>query len=336
LSIKKLGEQTLKYKKPPIINSYYSIVGPKEGKGPLGNYFDMVLDDDLIGQKSWEKAERKMMFEASINAIKKSKFKVTDIDFFIAGDLLNQIISSSFAAKDLQIPFLGIYGACSTFCQGLIFGSVLIDGGFANNVLVATSSHFCTAERQYRYPLELGNQRPPTSQWTVTGSGAVVLSNSGKGLKVTYSTPGKILDFGLKDPNDMGSAMAPAAAHTIIQHFKDTGFTPKDYDLIVTGDLGVIGKDIALEIISNQGYDINNVFSDCGTMIFTPSQDTHSGGSGCACSAVVSCGYIFREMERGIFTRVLIVATGAMLSKASYLQGESIPCIANAVTIESK
>ena len=335
MATKKIGEQTIFFENPPSIAGYASIVGPKEGQGKLKDYYDLVLNDNLYGEKSWEKAERKMLKEAVEMAIKNSNIAQNEIDYLIAGDLLNQIISASFAARDLELPFMGIFGACSTFCQGLSMGAMMVEGGFAQNVVAATSSHFCTAERQFRSPLELGNQRPPTAQWTVTGSGAVVITSKQQNPRITFSTMGKVIDMGESNPLDMGSAMAPAAVDTIVQHFEDTGKTPKDYDLIVTGDLASIGKNITEELLKLKGYDVSSNYSDCGLLIFNPDQDVHAGASGCAAAAVVTCGYILKEMAKGNYSRVLLVATGALLSTTSSQQGETIPSIAHAVSIEN-
>jgi len=290
----------------------------------------------LWGEETWEKCESKLQLEAVKLALTNAKLLESNIDYLFSGDLLNQIISSSFAARKLGMPFFGLYGACSTMSESLSLGAMIVDGGYADNVVCVTSSHFSTAERQYRFPLELGNQRPPTAQWTVTGSGAAVLAAVGTGPYITHITTGKVIDPGIKDANNMGPAMAPAAADTIIQHFKDTGFKPEDYDLIITGDLASIGKDIAEELIGKEGYDVSNVYSDCGIEIFdSERQDTHAGGSGCGCSAVVFNGYIFKQLKVGKFNRVLLISTGALLSPTSSLQGESIPGIAHAVTISN-
>lgn len=335
MAVKRLGKQTLKLSSPPSILSNATIVGPKEGEGPLAQFFDLILKDDYFGEDSWEKAESKMLKEAVKNAIKASGRSNTTINFMFAGDLLNQIVSSSFAARDLQIPFVGLYGACSTMAESMSLGAMLIDGGFGEAVVCATSSHFSSAERQYRFPLEQGVQRPPFAQWTVTGAGAVVLAETGDGPYVTHVTIGKVQDFGIKDANNMGAAMAPAAVDTISIHLRDTGRKPEYYDLIVTGDLGNVGKAIALDMMKKEGFDITNVYDDCGSMIFDGNrQDTHAGGSGCGCSAVVFNGYIAKEMQKGNLNRVLLVATGALLSPTTSWQGESIPAIAHAVAIE--
>ncbi|MDT3700350.1 MAG: stage V sporulation protein AD [Thermincola sp.] len=332
---KKLGQQTLAFTNPPIIIGTKSIVGPKEGQGPLGNRFDLVLGDSLNGENTWEKAERKMLKTCCQKAVEEAGLTTQDIDFMMAGDLLNQIISANFTARDLGIPFIGLYGACSTMFEGLAIGSMLIDGGYANHVLAAASSHYDTAERQYRFPTEMGVQRPLTAQWTVTGAGSVVLGNSGKGPAVTHVTIGKVIDLGIKDPNDMGSAMAPAAADTIIRHFADTGRKPADYDLIVTGDLASVGRALTEQLVKQAGYDISKNYTDCGILIFDPSQDTHAGGSGCGCSAVVLTGYLLKEMKAGKYKRILGIGTGALLSTTSSLQGESIPGIGHAVAIDA-
>ncbi len=335
MAIKKIGLQTLKLQNSPSLIATATIVGPKEGQGPLAKYFDLILNDDIYNEKSWEKAEKKMLKEAIEMAVKKSNLPNSNIDFLIAGDLLNQIISAGFAARELGFPFLGVYGACSTIAESIGLASILIDGGFADNVVAATSSHFCTAERQFRYPLEQGNQRPPTAQWTVTGAGATVISSKPKNPRITHITIGKVVDMGTVDANDMGTAMAPAAVDTIIRHFQDTQRPLDYYDLIVTGDLASIGKDIAEDMLKQKGYDISNRYSDCGIMIFSPDQDVHAGGSGCACAATVTCGYLYKEMLNSTFNKILVVATGALLSTTSTQQGETIPCIAHAISIEN-
>jgi len=335
MALNKIGKRTMKLKNPPSILGTYSIVGSKEGKGPLKEYFDEILEDDLVGTDSWEKAESKIQEDAMRRAIDKTKLRLRDMDYLISGDLLNQIVASGYAARQLAIPFFGLYGACSTMSESLALAAMLIDGGFAENVICATSSHFSTAERQFRFPLEYAAQREFSSQWTVTGSGSTILSSTGTGPYITYVTPGKIVDPGIKDVANMGAAMAPAAMDTLINHFQDTGFKPNDYDLIITGDLGLIGKSIVLDMMKKEGYDLTGVYTDCGAEIFDPkSQDTHAGGSGCACSAVVLNGYIIKEMKKGVFKRVLFLATGALHSKLITQQGESIPSIGHAITID--
>lgn len=332
---KKLGKQTLALTNPPIIVGTSSVVGPKEGQGPLGKNFDLVLSDSLNGEKTWEKAERKMLRICCQKAIEEAGLTQENIDFMMAGDLLNQLISANFTARDLGIPFIGLYGACSTMFEGLALGSMIIDGGYANHILAAAASHYDTAERQYRFPTEMGIQRPLTAQWTVTGAGGVVLADSGRGLAVTHVTIGKVIDLGINDPNDMGSAMAPAAADTMIRHFIDTGRKPSDYDLIITGDLASVGRALTEQLVKQAGYDISKNYTDCGILIFDPSQDTHAGGSGCGCSAVVLTGYLLKEMKAGKFKRILGIGTGALLSTTSSLQGETIPGIGHAVVIEA-
>ncbi len=334
MAVNRIGRQTIKFTNPPSIISTASIVGPKEGEGPLKDYFDFILEDDYFGEKSWEKAESKILREAVKTAIRKAHLTPQDIDYMLAGDLLNQIISTSFAARELRIPFFGLYGACSTMAESMALGSILINGGYADRTVAVTSSHFSSAERQYRFPLELGNQRPPTAQWTVTGAGAMVLAAADTGPYITYVTPGKVVDMGIKDANNMGAAMAPAAVDTIVTHFQDTGFSPGNYDLIATGDLGSIGKEIADDLVQKQGYNITPVHTDCGIEIFDAGQDVHAGGSGCGCSAVVTCGYFYDLLQKGRINRMMLVATGALLSTTSTQQGESIPCIAHAITIE--
>ncbi len=336
MAIKRIGSQTVKLLNPVSIIGTATIVGPKEGDGPLKNYFDMILEDDLWGQESYEKSEAKLQEEAIKLAITNANLSPKDIEFLFSGDLLNQIISSSYTARQLEIPYFGLYGACSTMTESLSLGAMTIDGGFADKVVCATSSHFSSAERQFRFPLEYGSQRKFSSQWTVTGAGATVLSSTGKGPYITYITTGKILDLGIKDANNMGGAMAPAAIDTISQHFKDTGYTPGDYDLIITGDLGFVGKKILLDLLKKEGFDLSNNYSDCGIKIFDRGeQDTHAGGSGCGCAAVVFNGYIYKEMLKKNLNRVLLIATGALHSPIITLQGESIPGIAHAVTIDN-
>jgi len=333
--MKKIGKQSIKFDHLPYIISSACIVGPKEANGPLSKYFDKCLDDEFWGEKTWEKAESKIIKETVNMAISKSGIPSSTIDFCFAGDLLNQCISSSFGLRESNIPYFGIFGACSTFVESLILGSIFIDGNIANNCLCAVSSHFCSAEKQFRFPLELGNQRPPSSQWTVTGAGSAIISNKQIGPKITYATVGKIVDMGIKDSNSMGAAMAPAAFDTLITHFQDTGRTPEYYDGIFTGDLGHIGKEILIDLSSKNGYDIKNNYNDCGVLIFDKNkQDTHSGGSGCACCASVFSGYLYNQMKERKLKNILLIATGALTNATTAQQGESIPGIAHAVAIE--
>lgn len=332
---KRLGKQTVKLSNPPKIVATTSIVGPKEGKGPLKNYFDVILQDDTNGKESFEKAESSMMYDAIQDVLKKADLKESDIDYLCAGDLLNQLSSSSFAARDMDIPFIGLYGACSTMSESISIASLLMDGGFAERTIASTSSHFSSAERQFRYPLEFGNQRALTSQWTVTGSGAVLLQKEGNFPQITYITTGKVKDYGIKDANNMGAAMAPAAVDTLNAHFNDTGRKPSYYDLIATGDLGDVGHKITTELLLEYGHDLSKNYIDCGKEIFdNQAQGTGAGGSGCGCSAVVFCGYIYKRLIKKEIRKVLLVSTGALMSPTTSQQGESIPGIAHAVAIE--
>ena len=334
---KRIGNRTVKLENKPTIISASSVVGPKEGEGPLREYFDIILEDDLCGQKSWELAESDMVKTAMKKTCEKANKKLEDINYMIGGDLLNQIFPASFAARDLSIPFIGIYGACSTMAEGMCISSMLIDGGFADLILSGTSSHFCAAERQFRFPLEFGNQKPMTAQWTVTGAGSVLISPKGQGPKVTYVTIGKVIDKGIDDGNNMGAAMAPAAVDTIYSYFNDTKDDPNSFDVIATGDLGKLGKEITEELLAQRGLDISKVYMDCGIEMFNmEKQDVHCGGSGCGCSATVFCGYIYKKLKNKEFNKVMLVSTGALLSPTSTLQKQTIPCVAHAVIIENK
>lgn len=292
------------------------------------------MDKDDFGEKSFEHAERKMMEFAISNSIKKSKLKNEDIDILLCGDLLNQIISSSYTARQLNIPYIGVYGACSTMAETLCLGASFVDGGYFKNVICATGSHFSTVERQFRYPLELGAQRPPTSQWTVTGAGSCIISSKGKGCQITSATFGKVTDYGIKDVNNMGAAMAPAAMSTLIAHFKDTNTTPDDYDLILTGDLGKLGSEILMDLMEHNGYKLKTNYNDCGQMIYTKDQKVYQGASGSGCSAVILNSYVLQKINDGTYKKVLFAATGALLSSLSTQQGDSIPGICHAVVIE--
>lgn len=332
--MKKLGKQTVKFDNPPTVLECASIVGPKEGQGPLSKYFDQCLTDEFWGEKTWEKAESKIIKETINSVINKSGVATSDIDYCFAGDLLNQCISSSFGIRDSNIPFFGVFGACSTFVESMSLSAICAES-VATNVLCATSSHFCSAEKQFRFPLELGNQRPPTSQWTVTGSGAAIIAKEGIGPYITHITTGKIIDMGISDANNMGAAMAPAFIDTLITHFTDTGRNPSYYDLILSGDLGYVGKDIAIDIAKKEGYNIRSNYNDCGVLMFDKgAQDTHSGGSGCACCGAVFSGYIFKQLQSKKIKKVLLIATGALMNSMSVQQGETIPGIAHAISIE--
>lgn len=334
--VKKMGKQTLQFAEPPVILSMASIVGPMEGKGPFGKAFDYVMEDTLFGEKSWEKAESKMLRESILRAIRKAQLTPADIDFMFAGDLLNQIVAANFAAREINIPFLGLYGACSTMVEGMALAAVMIDGGFAHRVAVGASSHHNSAERQYRKPTEQGTQRVLWAQWTVTGAGCALLVKEGSGPVVTHCTIGQVQDLGMKDANDMGSGMAPAAADTLIRHFQDLGRQPSDYDLILSGDLGSVGLNITKELLGFEGYDVKENMTDSGVKIYSPEQDAHAGGSGCGCVATLLCGPILRRMAEGVYQRILVVGTGALLSPLSTQQGESVPAIAHAVVIEAR
>ena len=333
--MERIGKQTIKLGLKPVILESAAIVGPKEANGPLASYFDKCLEDEFWGEKTWEKAESKMIKETVNLAMSKADVTSEQIDYCFAGDLLNQCLSSDFGLRDSNIPFFGVFGACSTFVESLCLGSVFISGKAAKKILCATSSHFCSAEKQFRFPLELGNQRTPTAQWTVTGAGAAVLSSEGNGPKITYITPGKIVDMGIKDASNMGAAMAPAALDTIITHFHDTGRKPDYYDSIITGDLGYIGKDILMDMAETEGIDLKENYNDTGVMIFNRTeQDTHAGGSGCACVATVFSGFIYKLLKDNKIKKLLLIATGALTNATSSQQGETIPGIAHAVAIE--
>ncbi|NMA66010.1 MAG: stage V sporulation protein AD [Clostridiaceae bacterium] len=333
---KKLGSQTYVFDKQPIVIAGAAIVGKKEGDGPLARYFDDIVDDEYAGERTFEAAESRILRDTYIKVLEKSGKAATDINFVLSGDLLNQCTAASYAFRDADIPYFGLFGACSTMSESMVLASMLIDGGSADYVVCAASSHFCSAERQFRFPLEYGSQRTPTSQWTVTGAGAVILGKDGQGPKIPCVTPGKIIDEGIKDANNMGAAMAPAAADTIIAHFKDTGRTCDDYDLILTGDLGKFGSTMLLELLKRNNIDLKGKHNDCGTMIFDiEQQDVVCGGSGCGCSASVFSSYILDQFNEGLLKRILFVATGALLSPTRTQQGESIPGIAHAVCVEA-
>ncbi len=331
---KRIGQQTLLFHNRPVILAVGSVVGPFEGRGPLGHLFDEVTPDSLLGQKSWEQAEVKMLEKAVDIALSKARMQPGDIDVFLSGDLMNQITASCCAARTVDRPFFGVFGACSCWTEAMSLGAVLVDGGYAARAVIATSSHHNTAERQFRYPTEFGAQRPPTATWTVTGAAAAVLTAGGDGPRITHATVGRVVDIGLKDPFDLGSAMAPAAADTIVAHLRDTGRLPEDYDLIITGDLGRVGKPIATELMAEAGYNVTPVFDDCGLRIYSDDQDVHGGGSGCACSGATFAAQLWADLARGHIRRLLLVATGALFSPTTYQQGETIPGIAYAVAIE--
>lgn len=331
------GRQTMLFPTQPSIASFASVAGKKEGQGPLASYFDLVENDTKFGQKSWEKAESQMQILALEAALKKKDWQTKDLDVIFAGDLLNQCVGSSFSLRASGIPFYGLYGACSTMAESLSLAAVMVDGGYARRAAAMTSSHFASAERQYRTPLVYGGQRTPTAQWTVTGAGCILVQPEGEGPYVQAATTGIIADYGIKDANNMGAAMAPAAYETIRAHLQDLNLEASDYDLIVTGDLGVLGKEIVADLFLKDGAPLGNIYDDCGTMIYDiEEQDVHSGGSGCGCSASVLCGYLLKNMQQGKWERILFCGTGALLSPVSTQQGESIPTVCHAVTISRK
>jgi len=329
--------QTLEFKNRIAVRAYSSIVGPKEGKGPLGQYFDVVLRDDLLDKPSWEQAESEMIRRAILLCIEKGGMDMRQVGVVLSGDLLNQLMSSGFAARSLGLPFFGLYGACSTFVEGLVLGGVLVDGGYRESAVSAASSHFCTAERQFRFPLELGTQRPPAAQWTATAAGAMLLDKRKEraAARLTHGTIGRVIDYQIKDASHMGAAMAPAAADTITAHFRDTGRDFADFDLIATGDLGYIGRNLLKELLIQRGVRVEDEkLVDCGASLFYKEQDPHAGGSGCGCVASVTCGWLMQRVTSGEIGRMLVIGSGAMLSTTSQQQGESIPGIAYAACIE--
>jgi len=331
-----VGSQSISFPNPPSIASGACVVGKKEGDGPLRDSFDTIVEDSYFGEKTWEKAESTMQKMALRKALEKASLPMTALEFIFAGDLLNQCIGSAFSMRDADVPFFGLYGACSTMAESLALAAMTIDGGFADTVAAITSSHFCSAERQFLFPLEYGGQRTPTAQWTVTGAGALILTAEGPGPYIRHVTCGKIVDAGIKDANNMGAAMAPAAYSTLSAHFSDLAVKPSDYDLIVTGDLGALGAEILVDFFKNDGVDISHNYNDCGLMIYSrEGQDVHAGGSGCGCSATVLSGHLLNGMRAGRWNRILFAATGALLSPTSTQQGESIPCICCAVSIST-
>ncbi len=336
--MKHKGNQSVLIEKDIYIIATASVVGKKEGEGPLAKYFDVVHEDILLGEDSWEKAESRIVQESLELSIKKSGLNAADINYVIAGDLLNQSIGSTFGIKEIGRPFFGIFGACSTMGESMSIGSMILDGGAGENILVGASSHFCSAEKQFRFPLELGAQRPLTASWTVTGDGSAILSTkkpNNNVPKIKRITTGKIVDMGITDANNMGAAMAPAAVSTIKAHFEDFNLEYNYYDLIITGDLGHVGKQLVLQLLKKDSIDISKNYSDCGVEIFDQQkQDTHAGGSGCGCSAVTFSGMLYSKLLKGELEKILFVPTGALLSTTSTQQGSTIPAIAHAVAIE--
>lgn len=332
---KRIGSRTLAPEKDICAAAWASVVGGKEGAGPLKHGFDEVSEDTWFGQTSWEKAETEMIGRCLRHCREKPGWQEPDL--LLGGDLLNQCISSAFAVKESGLPYFGLYGACSTMAEGLGLAALLLDSGGLSAALAFTGSHFCTAERQYRFPLEYGGQRTPSSQWTVTGAGAVLLSREAGDLRVTHVTPGRVVDAGLTDANNMGAAMAPAAFDTIMAHLRDTGRDFEDYDAVITGDLGALGHDILQDLLQREGLHPGMKYLDCGVLIYDiKTQDVHAGGSGCGCSAAVLAAHILPAMERGVWRRVLFAGTGALLSPLSCQQGCSIPGICHAVALEKE
>lgn len=326
------GQFTVTLSSRPTILGYAAVVGKKEGEGPLGRRFDMIFEDTTLGEKTWEKAESVLQREAFTRALNKAALSPSQINYLFAGDLLNQSIASTFGLREYGVPLFGQFGACSTMAQTLSLASIFVDSGAADICAAVTSSHFCTAERQFRYPLEYGGQRPQTSQWTATASGSAIVGLAGSGIRIADVTAGYITDLGITDANNMGAAMAPAAAETIANYFKDTETKPDDYDLIITGDLAAVGADLLRQLLERKGYPLGTNYDDCGLLIFDrEKQDVHAGGSGCGCSASVLCSYVFQRMEAGELKNVLFIATGALMSTTSSQQGESIPGIAHLV-----
>ena len=328
------GRQSFLFSSPPAIRSWACTAGKKEGEGPLQQEFDIVLKEDLAGESSWEKAESSMQKLSLNKALEKAGLTADDLNMICGGDLLNQCVGTSFAMRDLQIPFLGLYGACSTMAESLIISAMAVSGGAARRAACITSSHFASAERQYRFPLVYGGQRTPTAQWTATASGCVILGREGNGPYLRAATVGTITDWGITDANNMGAAMAPAAYRTIKTHLEAFNLSPSDYDLIVTGDLGYLGRSVVQDLFAKDGLPLNDRYDDCGTMLFDAGkQDVHAGASGCGCSAAVLCAKLLPMMRRGELRRLLFCGTGALLSPLTTQQGESVPGICHAVSI---
>lgn len=339
------GRSSIAFAHPPLLVSAASVAGKKEGEGPIGSLFDIVESDDRMGKKNWEEAESELQKKAAQLAIQKAGLSSGDIRYLFAGDLLGQLIATSFGLMELEIPLFGLYGACSTMGEAISLAAMTVDAGYADRCIALASSHFATAEKQFRFPLAYGNQRPYSATWTATGCGAVVLEKSGESqgkkaksrplAKISGITTGKIVDFGLKDSMNMGAAMAPAAFHTILQNFEDFEWNESAYDKIITGDLGTVGQTILLDLMKEKGYDLSKVHMDCGIELYnSKTQDTHAGGSGCGCSAITLCANILPRIQEGTWKRVLFVPTGALLSSVSFNEGQSVPGIAHGVVIE--
>ena len=329
------GKQSILFKNTPYIRSCASVVGEKEGQGPIGAYFDKIVDDPFFGEKTWELAESRFQQEALSLALEKGSLDRTQIRYLFAGDLQGQIIGTTFAMKDIGIPMFGLYGACSTMGESLSLAAMTVAAGYADEVVAITSSHLGSAEKNFRYPLEYGSQRPKSATWTVTGSGAFIVSSSQGSVRIKGITTGVIKDYGIKDSMNMGAAMAPAAADVIYQNFQDFDCRPEEYDQILTGDLGAVGREILIKLLKDNHYDISKVHMDCGMKIYDDKlQDTHSGGSGCACSAVTLAGYGMDKLLKKEWHKILFVPTGALLSTVSFNEGQSVPGIAHAVILE--
>lgn len=334
---KKLGNRTLKFEKNIYILSYANIVGKFEGEGPLSNYFDVIVNDEYYGEKTYEKAEMKLQKNALNLALQKGLLKIDDLDLISSGDLLNQCISSSYSVRDNNVPYIGLFGACSTMTLSTIVSALSIESGFSKKAAGVTSSHFCTAERQFRQPLEYGGQKPQSAQRTVTAGAAVILDDNEGKIRISAISIGSVIDFLVSDQNNMGAAMAPSAANTLCEFFSDTDSKPTDYDLILTGDLGKVGKSIMVDLVGQKGFDISKNYNDCGLMIFDcEKQDVHSGGSGCGCSGAVLTGYVLPNLSTGKLKNVLFISTGALMSPTASMQGESIPGIAHLMHLKGE
>lgn len=330
------GGQSLIFDNPPYIQYSASIVGEKEGEGPLGHLFDEVSNDPMFGTTSWEEAESMLQTMTVKKLLKKADLTGTDIRYLFAGDLLGQLIGTTFGLKEFDIPMFGLYGACSTMGESIALASSFVNAGYADRVIALASSHFASAEKQFRFPLEYGNQRPLSATWTVTGCGSVVIGSEKSFVKVAGITTGKVVDFGVKDSMNMGACMAPAAADLIYNNFMDLNVDENYYDMIITGDLGSVGRTIICDLLKDKGFDISKRYDDCGILIYDgDTQDTHAGGSGCGCSAVVLCSYILKQLEKKRWKRVLFVPTGAMLSTVSFNEGQAVPGIAHGIILES-
>lgn len=328
-----MKNQTIFFKNKILIEDTATIVGPKEADGPIAKYFDKTIKDDLLGQKSHERAETRLHISALRLLLNKNRLEDKDIDLCICGDLLDEISGCNFTMREFDIPYMGVYNACATFAESLIMGSNLLDTENFDRIICSTSSHFCTAERQYRYPLELGNQRTPLAQWTATGVGATMLNRKKGCVRIDSATIGRVVDYGVTDANDMGAAMAPAARETLLAHLEGTGRDVDYYDLIATGDLGEAGHRLLILLMKDKNIKLGSNYSDCGVLLFNrAAQDVGQGGSGAACSSSVFNSYIYKKMVAGELKRVLLIPTGALVSKTTSLQGESIPGIAHAVS----